>query len=162
MVEDMQALVQRAQARSDKARLRATVTRWLPIHGGRAFAAHFGVLDAEQMTELETQSEAASVGDRVDVAAQGIADACRGIRAYPDATNGVDLANELGPVRFDERFARLLGLELDEDSSVAVVKACWTMDDGTVNELMLDRFAQDLVLWMVNTSARLDDEVLEK
>jgi hypothetical protein len=147
---------------------RSTVDLRLPIDEGR-WAGRFKVLRAQRVqTMLETLETASTIDDddeRAAVvlgqAAMFLVDSCQQMLMVQENGTGEPLTHGDGlPVRFDERFAEALELELKGKSGEAVVNACWQMDNGEVNDNALAGFVTALVEWMQNTARPIAGELL--
>lgn len=164
------------EARGKPKLARATVLLPLPLYDG-AYAARFGVLDAERLKEFEeVANSGAEMEPDAEVAfvAGFVSDACRQVYAQngdgPEKLTHDPIGTATPrPVRFDEEFAEALGLkppgEQGEFSSGAdVVLACWTVEDEdgerAVNVAALSGFANRLFDWMQDTSKRVQGELV--
>lgn len=157
---DLRTAVEQVKAATKSARPRATILLPLPIYEGR-FAAEFRVLDPERFRVFAESSadESKDEDERFREALDFIADACRQIHALIDG-KPEPLEADGVPVRFDQRFANALGLELESESAAAVVQACWSLDDGSVNRLALNAYGVRLIEWMEDTTRRVEGELL--
>jgi hypothetical protein len=146
---------------------RGAVTLPLPIFDGQ-YLGRFGVLDQDRIAEFERLRDPDA--DSVEAAAEFIADALRYVMARPDdGAVPVKLTHDDGrPVRFDEDFAEMLGLEPAPGRELAsmadVVLACWTVedDDGErmVSAIAVDLFGARLLDWMQDTSRLVEGELV--
>ncbi len=158
------------EARGKPKYARGIVTLPLPLYGG-AYAARFGVLDADRLSEFEqVANSGAEMEPDAEMAftAGFVSDACRTICAASDG-EPEPLAHDDGrPVLFDEEFCAALGLEpppgvTEFKSGADVVLACWTVEsDGerAVNVAALSGFANRLFDWMQDTSRRVQGELV--
>jgi hypothetical protein len=158
---DLQAAVQQVREHSANRRPRSTVDLPLPIHDG-LWVGRFRVLDLERIEEFDAAVDSSS---ETEATQTFVADALLQILMRPARGAEPEPVTDGGqPVRFDEAFAAALGLELDEESDIAVVRAVWSVEDedGTArfNAMALDRFAGRLFSWMENTSAPIAGELL--
>jgi hypothetical protein len=157
---DLHAAVEKARQKQAEALAPSTVDLPLPIFGGRAFYARFGVLDEGRADAYNDRIEAAGdVASTVEIIAAYLAESCRCI-VVPSDDGPQVVTDSMGEVGFDERFAEAVGLELDEQSSEAVVRAIWRTRDGTLNATALDEFASILRGWMSNTNARVQGSLV--
>lgn len=167
---NLRDVARRVEARSGGKLARATVVRMLPLYGG-AFAARFGMLPMDAIRAIEQQAEAGMDDDAsLDLTAGFVADACR--QLYAREGGGLEaLTHDDGsPVRFDEQFAEVLGLEPIPgrdafEGSHDVVLACWVVEDPEGGERMLNvpavnAYSIELLEWMQDTTRRVEGEVV--
>jgi hypothetical protein len=144
---------------------RGTLVLPLPVYEG-SYAAQFGVADAARMDEFaETMGRDVPADETVAEAAQFIADTCRRILAR-DGKGWEALEHEdARPVRFDEDFAKTLGLRLPGDvepaSSSDVVLACWVTDEGDIANAAIASLSIRLLNWMKDTRAPVEGEIVQ-
>lgn len=147
---------------------RGSVVLELPLYEGQ-YAGRFGVLPDDVQAEFERVAQDPDVPREkaLEVAGDLIASSCRVILGRSVAGGEYErLEHDDGrPVRFDEDFARALGLERGDGKPIedmaGVVIACWTTAEGDVNTAALNTFAIRLVTWMTDTRAPLEGEVVE-
>jgi hypothetical protein len=105
-----------AQLRNDVQRKRETrlVTVELPPIGTSRLRANYGVLQVE---EIESYVEAADLANTPAMTAnlETLARACRSIEALDADGSWLVLRDDVGPVTFDDRLARLLGWDRPGD-----------------------------------------------
>jgi hypothetical protein len=156
---------------------RSSVVLELPLYDGQ-YAGRFGLLPDETQREFERLAERAQAdelepAEAINAAADMIADSCRRILARSEPGGPYEpLEHDDGrPVKFDEDFAKLLGLRLPDEQPIGsmadVVRACWTVEDdagdeGTleVNTTALQGFAIRLLRFMQDTRAPVEGEVV--
>jgi hypothetical protein len=169
---ELQTAVDAVKARTKRARARGTVDLPLPIYEGQ-FAGRFGVLDPDRLDAFVRETMEVADLDREDPARKAanleaccslIADACRTILARTEQGGRFEpltVTDSAGtrPVRFDQDFAEALGLELDANTREAVVRAVWTLDDGSLADVMLNRFAGSVLDFSRDTTREVEDEL---
>jgi hypothetical protein len=155
---DLKQVVEQVKAEAKHAQPRATVLLPLPIYDGR-FIAEFGVLPSERFERFSDLPDDMPDVEKEHLTLDFIADACRQIHAKIDGKREPLTANGQ-PVRFDEAFAEALGLDLSENTAAGVVRACWTLDDGTYASVACERFGFGLIEWMGDTTKPVEGEVV--
>lgn len=161
MADRLSEVVEVVKAQAERVLPRSTVDLVLPVYDG-AFAARFGVLDPDALeTAHDRLTSSENVADNAQACCDFLADACRVIcRRQPEGEATPLEHDDSTPVRFDSRFAESLGLSLAEENAAAVVRACWTTEDGTLSAMALDAFATRLLGWMQDTSRPVVGELL--
>lgn len=165
---DLRQVVANLEKKGKKARPPGSVTLPLPLFGGRAFAARFKVLPPEDIAAL---GEAMGDGNEEDIEANAeaaavmVSDSCRYVLSR-EGSKWEPVTGTTGQrVRFDIELAEGLGLELEEQSAAAVVKACWTVEDDETGERMFNQvalgaFGNELLAWMQDTTRPMEGAIV--
>lgn len=168
---NLRDVAQQVEQRSKRKHARGSVDLPLPLYEG-TYAARFGVLDGERLTEFEqAATRELSEEEALELNAEFVADACRTIGVVEGGKFDPLRHDDGRAVRFDQDFAELLSLERADgeaiDSMAGVVLAVWTVeeDDGeggvklATNVAALSLFAQRLLVWMQDTNREVEGEL---
>lgn len=152
---DLAAVAQQIKAEVEQLRPRDHVFRPIPFGGGM-LVGKFGMLPPERIEEVLGGEDE----DRDTVTALMIADSCQQICHLNGTGKPEPMTHDDGrPVRFDKEFAK--AFDLPEPGSAAdVVKACWSLEDGSLAYLALRKFGDGLFTWMEDTTRPLLDELV--
>lgn len=165
---DLRQVQAELERRGKRKRAPGSILLPTPLYGG-AIAARFRVLPPEEIAKMGDAFGEDTPADDPDAnalaAAEFVSDACRHLESRNAATGKWEPLTVNGArVGFDQSLAEVLGLEIEEDSAAAVVKAAWTTedDDGEAqfNAVALTGYALRLLGWMQDTSRPVEDAIV--
>jgi len=150
-----------ARIREHEKSLAANTTKVFDLPRREGFVgARFQCLDPDG---LERTVDALQADDHehatVDYHAALLVEACKEIVFYDENGKVVPQKDDLGPIRFDQRFAKLIGLEVDPNAEPEeVVKAVFT-EEGRLNAQLLSGYGRTVDMWLAGVRREQEENL---